>query len=144
MVQAMKTTGLDWLQTSAVCFAAILAVASASAQPGALATQIAQHEQSLAQARSSKNIRQQVSESNILGALYYSSGQLEKALDYLNQALPIEQRYSSLLGQATTLNTMGRVYTDLGQEDKALDMLNRALPFWRALPSRTGEAETSQ
>ncbi len=142
MVQAMKTTGLDWLQTSAVCFAAILAVASASAQPGALATQIAQHEQSLAQARSSKNIRQQVSESNILGALYYSSGQLEKALDYLNQALPIEQRYSSLLGQATTLNTMGRVYTDLGREDKALDMLNRALPFWRALPSRTGEAET--
>jgi CHAT domain-containing protein/Tfp pilus assembly protein PilF len=114
----------------------------ASAQPGALATQIAQHEQNLAQARSSKNIRQQVSEFNILGDLYYSSGQLEKALDYLNQALPIEQRYSSLLGQATTLNTMGRVYTDLGQEDKALDLLNQALPFWRALPSRAGEAET--
>ena len=85
MVQAMKTTGLDWLQTSAVCFAAILAVASASAQPGALATQIAQHEQSLAQARSSKNIRQQVSESNILGALYYSSGQLEKAQQYVTE-----------------------------------------------------------
>jgi CHAT domain-containing protein/Tfp pilus assembly protein PilF len=114
----------------------------ASAQPGALATQIAQHEQNLVQARSSKNIRQQVTESNILGALYYSAGQLEKALDYLNQALPIEQKYSSLLGQATTLNTMGRVYTDLGQEDKALDLLNQALPFWRALPSRAGEAET--
>jgi CHAT domain-containing protein/Tfp pilus assembly protein PilF len=114
----------------------------ASAQPGALASQIAQHEQSLAQARSSKNVRQQVSEFNILGALYYSAGQLEKALDYLNQALPIEQKYSSLLGQATTLNTMGRVYTDLGQEDKALTLLNQALPFWRALPSRAGEAET--
>jgi CHAT domain-containing protein/Tfp pilus assembly protein PilF len=113
----------------------------ASAQPGTLATQIAQHEQSLAQARSSKNIRQQVSESNILGALYYSSGQLQKALDYLNQALPIEQKYSSLLGQATTLNIMGRVYTDLGQEDKALDLINQSLPFWRAIPSRAGEAE---
>ena len=56
--------------------------------------------------------------------------------------MPIEQKYSSLLGQATTLNTMGRVYTDLGQEDKALDLLNQALPFWRALPSRAGEAET--
>jgi CHAT domain-containing protein/Tfp pilus assembly protein PilF len=114
----------------------------ASAQPGALDSQIAQHEQNLAQARSSKNIRQQVTEYNILGALYYSSGQLEKGLDYLNQALPIEQKYSSLLGQATTLNTMGRIYTDLGQEDHALDLLNQALTFWRALPSRAGEAET--
>jgi CHAT domain-containing protein/Tfp pilus assembly protein PilF len=143
--QAMKPTGppsIDRLRTGAVCLAAIFTVASAFAQPGALATQIAQHEQSLAQARSSKNIHQQVSDLNILGALYYSAGQLEKALEYLNQALPIEQKYSSLLGQATTLNIMGRVYTDLGQEDKALDLLNQALPFWRALPSRAGEAET--
>jgi CHAT domain-containing protein/Tfp pilus assembly protein PilF len=129
-----------------ICASGILAVALlsgvASAQTGALGTQIAQHEQNLAQARSSKNIRQQVTEYNILGALYYSSGQLEKGLDYLNQALPIEQKYSSLLGQATTLNTMGRIYTDLGQEEKALDLLNQALTFWRALPSRAGEAET--
>ena len=145
-MQAMKSTCLNCVRSGAVCLAAIFAVASAAAQPGAqpgaLTAQIAQHEQSLAQARSSKNIRQQVSECNILGALYYSAGQLQKGLDYLNQALPIEQKYSSLLGQATTLNTMGRIYTDLGQEDKALDLLNQALTFWRALPSRAGEAET--
>jgi CHAT domain-containing protein/Tfp pilus assembly protein PilF len=129
-----------------ICASGILGLALlsgvASAQPGALDSQIAQHEQNLAQARSSKNIRQQVTEYNILGALYYSSGQLEKGLDYLNQSLPIEQKYSSLLGQATTLNTMGRIYTDLGQEDHALTLLNQALTFWRALPSRAGEAET--
>jgi CHAT domain-containing protein len=141
-MQAMTPTGLNRVRIGAVCLVAIFASASVSAQPGALAAQIAQHEQNLAQARSSKNVRQQVTEFNILGALYYSSGQLQKGLDYLNQALPIEQKYSSLLGQATTLNTMGRVYTDLGQEDKALDLLNQALPFWRALPSRAGEAET--
>jgi CHAT domain-containing protein/Tfp pilus assembly protein PilF len=128
------------------CASGILIIALLSgvapAQPGALDSQIAQHEQNLAQARSSKNIRQQVTEYNILGALYYSSGQLEKGLDYLNQALPIEQKYSSLFGQATTLNTMGRIYTDLGQEERALDVLNQALTFWRALPSRAGEAET--
>ncbi|MGA2338920.1 MAG: tetratricopeptide repeat protein [Terracidiphilus sp.] len=139
-------SGINRLRLCAVCLAAIFPVAfvaaSSSAQPGALAAQIAQHEQNLAQARSSKNVRQQVSEFNYLGALYYSAGQLEKALDYLNQALPIEQKYSSLLGQATTLNTMGRVYTDLGQEDKALTLLNQALPLWRALPSRAGEADT--
>ncbi|MGA9060975.1 MAG: tetratricopeptide repeat protein [Terracidiphilus sp.] len=142
----MKPTGLNRLRAVTISLAAIFAVAlavrSASAQTGALATQIAQHEQNLAQARSSKNIRQQVSELNILGALYYSAGQLQKALEYLNQALPIEQKYSSLLGQATTLTIMGRVYADIGQEDKALGNLNQALPFWRALPSRAGEAET--
>jgi CHAT domain-containing protein len=128
------------------CASAILSLALlsgvASAQTDMLESQIAQHEQNLAQARSSKNIRQQVTEYNILGALYYSSGQLEKGLEYLNQSLPIEQKYSSLLGQATTLNTMGRIYTDLGQEDRALELLNQALTFWRALPSRAGEAET--
>jgi len=116
------------LRMREICATGILGFAVlngvACAQTGALAAQIAQHEQSLAQARSSKNIRQQVSECNILGALYYSAGQLEKALNYLNRALPIEQKYSSLLGQATTLNIMGRVYADLGQEDKALDLLN--------------------
>ena len=90
----------------------------------------------------SKNIRQQVSEFNTLGPLYDSAGQLQKALDDLNQALPIEQKHSSMLGQATTLNTMGRVYTDLGQEDKALNLLNQALPFWRAL--RRGRAKPTR
>jgi CHAT domain-containing protein/Tfp pilus assembly protein PilF len=141
-MRAMKPTGLDFLHIGAVCLAAFFAAVSASAQPGALDSQIAQHEQNLVQARSGKNIRQQVTECNILGALYYSEGQLEKGLDYLNQALPIEQKYSSLLGQATTLNTIGRIYTDLGQEDRALDLLSQALTFWRALPSRAGEAET--
>lgn len=140
-MRAIRPAGLGGFRPCVLCLAAILVSTPAPAQPGALAAQIAQHEQSLAQARSSKNVRQQVTEFNILGALYYSAGQLEKALDYLNQALPIEQKYSSLLGQATTLNTMGRVYTDLGQEDKALDLLNQALPFWRALPSRAGEAD---
>ena len=143
-MQAIRPTGLDNLHIGVVCLAALFAVATASAQPGALAAQIAQQEQNLAQARSSKNIRQQVAEFNILGSLYYSSGQLQKALDYLNEALPIEQKYSSLLGQATTLNTMGRVYTDLGQEDKALELLNQALPFWRALPSRARRSRDTQ
>ena len=134
----MKPTGLNRLRAVTISLAAIFAVAlavrSASAQTGALATQIAQHEQNLAQARSSKNIRQQVSELNILGALYYSAGQLQKALEYLNQALPIEQKYSSLLGQATTLTIMGRVYADIGQEDKALGNLNQALPVLAGAP----------
>ena len=66
---------------------------------------------------------------------------MQKALDCLNEALPIEQKANSVLGQAMTFNTMGRVYTDMGQEDKALSYLNQALPLWQTLGQRTGEAD---
>ena len=114
----------------------------ASAQSSNLKDSIAENEQKLAEVRADKNTREVVSELNVLGSLYRLAGQLEKALTYLNEALPIEQRASSLYGQATTLDTMGRIYTDLGQEDKALSTLNQALPMWRALGQRTGEADT--
>jgi CHAT domain-containing protein len=119
-----------------------LATLPAAAQTPSLKDSIAQQEQKLAQARASKDMRTVVTELNILGGLYRLSGQLQKALDVLNEALPIEQKSSSLLGQGTTLMTMSRVYTDLGQEDKALALLNQALPMWRALGSRSGEAAT--
>jgi CHAT domain-containing protein len=114
----------------------------AAAQTPSLKDSIGQQEQKLAQARASKDMRTVVTELNILGGLYRLSGQLQNALDALNEALPIEQKSSSLLGQGTTLMTMSRVYTDLGQEDKALALLNQALPMWRALGSRSGEAAT--
>ncbi len=114
----------------------------APAQSSNLKDSIAENEQKLVQARADHNIREVVSELNVLGSLYRLAGLLEKALTFLNEALPIEQRASSLYGQGTTLNTMGRIYTDLGQEDKALSLLNQALPMWRALGQRTGEADT--
>ena len=113
----------------------------ASAQEPTLQDTITQNEQRLAQARSQHNMHEVVMELNILGSYYRQAGQLQKALTYLNEALPIEQRAASLTGQATTLNSMGRVYTDLGEEDKALSLLNQALPMWRAAGQRTGEAD---
>jgi len=115
---------------------------SALPQPGALQNAIDQHEKNLAQARSQKNQRTLVTELNVLGSLYRMSGQLQKALACLNEALPIEQKYSSMFGEATTRDAMGRIYTDLGEEDKALAQFNAALPLWRALGSKTGEANT--
>ena len=120
-----------------------LAAAAQSARPGAaLQTAIDQHEKNLAQARAQKNQHTVVTELNVLGALYRLSGQLQKALTYLNEALPIEQKYSSMLGEATTRDTIGRIDTDLGLEDQALAQFNAALPLWRALASKTGEAST--
>ena len=126
----------------AICLCACLTAGATRAQTPSLKDSIAQQEQKLAQARASNDIRTVVTELNILGGLYRLSGQLQKALDDLNEALPIEQQANSLLGQGTTLMTMGRVYSDLGQEDKALALLNQALPMWRTLGSRSGEAAT--
>jgi CHAT domain-containing protein/predicted negative regulator of RcsB-dependent stress response len=125
-----------------MCFFTCLAAILSRAQSTSLKDSIAQQEQKLAQARASNDTRTVVTELNILGGLYRLSGQLQKALDDLNEALPIEQQANSLLGQGTTLMTMGRVYTDLGQEDKALALLNQALTMWRSLGSRSGEAAT--
>src|SRR5208337_4032199 len=125
-----------------ICLCAVLATIPAAGQTTSLNDSIAQQEQKLAQARASKDMRAILTELNILGSLYRTSGQLQKALDDLNEALPIEQQANSLLGQGTTLMTMGRVYSDMGQEDKALALLNQALPMWRSLGSRSGEAAT--
>ncbi|MGB0081282.1 MAG: tetratricopeptide repeat protein [Terracidiphilus sp.] len=124
-----------------ICFSAGLAATNSVAQT-TIKDSIAQQEQKLAQARAGNDMRTVVTELNILGSLYRLSGQLQKALDDLNEALPIEQQANSLFGQATTLMTMGRVYSDIGQEDKALAVLNQALPMWRSLGGRTGEAAT--
>ncbi len=126
-------------------FAAVVAQ-SALPQPAtsqtALQIAIDQHEKNLAQARSQKNERTVLTELNVLGNLYRMAGQLQKGLTSLNEALPVEQKYSSLLGQATTLDTMGRIYTDMGEPDQALADFNQALPLWRALNNPTGEAAT--
>ena len=75
----------------------LLATAAAQAQNGPLKDEIAQHEQKLAQARESKSMKEEATELNILGFLYRQAGKMQKALDYLNQALPIEQKAGNQL-----------------------------------------------
>jgi CHAT domain-containing protein/Tfp pilus assembly protein PilF len=115
--------------------------AAAGAQARSLKDSIAQYEQETAKARSDHKTRELILYLNLLASVYRESGQLQKALDSLNEALPIEQKENSALGQAMTFNTMGQVYTDLGQEDKALSYLNQALPLWQTVGQRTGEAD---
>ena len=113
----------------------------AGAQAPSLKDSIAQCEQEAAKARSGHKTRELLLYLNLLASVYRESGQLQKALDSLNEALPIEQKANSALGQAMTFNTMGQIYTDLGQEDKALSYLNQALPLWQTVGHRTGEAD---
>ena len=66
-----------------------------------------------------RSLKEEATELNILGFLYRQAGKMQKALEYLNQALPIEQNENNQAAQAMTENTMGRVYTDLGQEEQS-------------------------
>ncbi|HVN94575.1 MAG TPA: tetratricopeptide repeat protein [Terracidiphilus sp.] len=123
-----------------VVAAGICLLAAARAQAPTLKDSIAQYEQEVAKARSGHKTRELILYLNLLASVYRESGQLQKALDCLNEALPIEQQANGALGQAMTFNTMGQVYTDLGQEEKALSYLNQALPLWQTAGHRTGEA----
>lgn len=125
-----------------LCFIAGLLAAPApvGAQSPSVRDQIAQHERNLAAARAGNHSYSEVLELNTLGILYRKSGQMQKALECLNQALPLAEKSGNKIAQAMALATTGRVYTDLGEEDKALEFLNHALPLWQTLGLQEGEA----
>jgi CHAT domain-containing protein len=77
-----------------------------------------------------------------MGRVYNNLGDRQKALGYLNQALPIWQQSGSSAGQAGTLDSFGRTYSSMGDENQALDYYNRALPLWAASGDQAGEALT--
>jgi CHAT domain-containing protein/Tfp pilus assembly protein PilF len=120
----------------------LLAPAAAGAQTSPVQDQIKQHEQTLADARAARRVNDEGFELITLGYLYRQAGQMQKALECLNEALTIEQNADNQAGQAMAQNTMGRVYSDLGQQDQALARFNQALPIWRKLGIRQAEANT--
>ncbi len=119
---------------------ALWTAAPAAAQNSPVNDQIAQHEQKLAEARAAHRSADEGVQLITLGYLYRQAGKMQKALDCLNQALPIEQKAGNQGGQAMAQNILGRVYTDLGDEDKALVQLNQALAVWHSLGLRPAEA----
>ncbi len=117
------------LVAACLSIALLMAAKGAAAQGSPLRDQIIERENKLAQAREGKNTREVSRELFFLGTLYRLSGKMQKALECLNEALPIEQSAGDQVAQAVTLNAMGRVYTDLGQEDKALALFSQSLPI---------------
>ncbi|MDT4967577.1 MAG: hypothetical protein QOJ64_2314, partial [Acidobacteriota bacterium] len=79
---------------------------------------------------------------NNIGGVYDALGEKQKALDFLNLALPLFRAVGDRRGESATLNNIGRVYDGLGEKQKALDFYNLALPLRRAVGDRSGEAVT--
>ena len=69
-------------------------------------------------------------------------GDLGQALDYYNQALPIQRQVGDRAGEAATLTNIGAVHRARGELDVALDYYNQALPIRRQVGDRAGEAVT--
>src|SRR5262249_32651178 len=77
-----------------------------------------------------------------IGAVYWSLGEMRKALETLNDALPLRQAVGDRRGEAITLDNIGAVYWSLGETQKALEMYNDALAICRAVGNLSGEAST--
>jgi tetratricopeptide (TPR) repeat protein len=78
----------------------------------------------------------------LIGAVYDSLGEKQKALDYYHQALPLRRAVEDRNGEAVTLSNIGAVYSDLGEKQKALDYFQQALPLSRVVGDRSQEATT--
>jgi len=100
MSLAQQMRSVTWLSIAIPTAAAGLLLCSfAGAQTNqqnlSLKDQIAQHEQRLADAATAKQYRNEVTELNTLGSLYRQAGNMQKGLDYCNQALQFEKMGNS-------------------------------------------------
>ncbi len=73
---------------------------------------------------------------------HWSLGDMQKALEKFNEALPIFRAAADRSGEAVMLNNIGEVYDSLGEMQKALEKFNEALPIKRAMGERNEEAVT--
>ena len=77
-----------------------------------------------------------------IGVAYYYLGELQKALENYNEALPIFREIGNRRMEAAALDNIGTVYYALGDLRKSLEKHNEALPIIRKVGDRNSEANT--
>jgi CHAT domain-containing protein/Tfp pilus assembly protein PilF len=80
----------------------------------------------------------------VMGMVYAARGESQRARNYYQQALRIQQdpKSGNRQGQAITLDKMGQVYAQTSDLKNALDVYEQALRLWRGIKDRDGEAIT--
>ena len=73
--------------------------------------------------------------------LYASRGEHQKALDHLNQALPLRRAERDSSGEGRTLGNIGLVFNAMHEREKALNYLSQAMRRYQAIANRSGEAD---
>jgi tetratricopeptide (TPR) repeat protein len=75
-----------------------------------------------------------------LGVIFYYSGELEKALEYYEKALELEEELEIKEEITAILGNIGIVYSTRGELDKALEYLEKALKLDEELERKEGMA----
>jgi tetratricopeptide (TPR) repeat protein len=74
-----------------------------------------------------------------LGVVYRMLGRMERAMEYLENALHIYKEQEDALGEAMTLNELGRVYAELGSRERARGDYEQALHIYQEQGDSVGE-----
>lgn len=78
----------------------------------------------------------------VMGGIYASVGEQEKALEYFQRALPLAEKENNPLLLAPTLSGMGVAYVYLGETKKAADYFDQAINLFKRANDPTAEATT--
>ncbi|MBW1616577.1 MAG: tetratricopeptide repeat protein [Deltaproteobacteria bacterium] len=75
-----------------------------------------------------------------VGFIYANKGELDKALEYYEQALDITKEIGYKEGEANQLLNIGNIYANKGELDKALEYYEQALDITKEIGYKEGEA----
>jgi tetratricopeptide (TPR) repeat protein len=75
-----------------------------------------------------------------LGVIFYYLGELDKASEYYEKALKLEETLETKEGMAAVLGNIGVVYTTRGELDKALEYYRKVLKLYEGLGRKEGVA----
>jgi tetratricopeptide (TPR) repeat protein len=74
-----------------------------------------------------------------LGILHYSLGEVQRAIEYYQQALEIAREIGDRRGEGADLGNLGNAYSDLGEVQRAIEYYQQALEIAREIGDRRGE-----
>lgn len=76
-----------------------------------------------------------------MGGIYISIGEIETALTYLQQALPLRRAIDDRQGEAITLYGLAFAYEKLGEGDRAIEYYEQSIPLFNAVGDSPGESD---
>ena len=74
-----------------------------------------------------------------LGSAYLNMGQVEKAIDYYQEALVISKEIDDRRGEGNDLGNLGNAYLNMGQVEKAIEYYQKALVILKEIGDKRGE-----
>jgi tetratricopeptide (TPR) repeat protein len=68
-----------------------------------------------------------------IGLIYWTKGDLDKALKYHEEALKLDREMGNKQGEAQDLGNIGLIYAKKGNKEKALNYYNQSLALFKQI-----------